>query len=119
MTDKNMEKFIKFIDRLKGRKDVKSRVAVLASPDNWKSMSVLTHGQVEFVADAFYLSGVDAWGGLFDGLRELADEIMETSPSVGGIGREQSIRLVGALSESKILSKMGITMSGEPKGGKS
>jgi len=114
-----MEKFEWFYNLLKGRKDVKTRVAVLATPDNWKSMSNLTHGQAEFVADAHFLNSVDEWGGLFEGLQHLAEQIMEVSPSVAGLGREQTIRFMGALSESKILSKLGVTVSGEEKGGKS
>lgn len=111
-----MEKFEWFYNLLKGRKDVKTRVAVLATPDNWKSMSSLTHGQAEFVADAHFLNSVEEWGGIFEGLQKLAEEIMEVSPSVGGLGREQTIRFMGALSESKFLSKLGITMTGEEKG---
>jgi len=115
---KNESKFEWFLNLLKGRKDVKTRVAVLANPDNPKSMSVLTHGQAEFVADAYFLSGVDEWGEIFKGLETLADEIMKVSPSIGGVGREQTIRFMGALSETKLLSKLGVTLSGEQREGK-
>jgi len=113
--DKNMSKFEWFINLLRGRKDIKTRVSVLANPDNPKSMSVLSRGQAEFVTDAYFLKSVAEWGGIFEGLQTLADEIMFTSPSVGGVGREQTIRFMGALSESKILSKLGI-IRGEGKG---
>jgi len=116
--DENMKKFEWFYNLLKGRKDVKTRVAVLANPDNPKSMSVLTRGQAEFVVDAYFLNSVKKWGGIFGGLKVVANEIMFTSPSVGGVGREQSIRFMGALSESKILSKLGVNIGGEGKGEK-
>jgi len=116
--DENMKKFEWFYNLLKGRKDVKTRVAVLATPDNWKSMSSLSHGQAEFVADAYFVNEVEEWGEIFSGLKILAEEIMEVSPSIGGLGREQTIRFMGALSESKFLSKLGLTVSGEEKGAK-
>jgi len=112
-----MEKFFEFVDRLRGRRDVKTRVQVIANPDNPKSMSVLSHGQAEFVADSYFLSGVKEWGGLFDGFKDLAVEIMEVSPSIRGLGREQTIRFVGALSATKILSKLGVSVGGEEKEG--
>lgn len=113
-----MEKFFKFIDRLRGRRDVKTRVQVIADPDNLKSMSVLSHGEAEFVADSYFLSGVEEWGGIFEGFEDLANEIMQVSPSKKGLGREQTIRFVGALSATKILSKLGISVGGEEKEGK-
>ena len=67
--DENMEKFEWFYNLLKGRKDVKTRVAVLATPDNWKSMSSLTHGQAEFVADAHFLNSVEEWGVFLRGFK--------------------------------------------------
>jgi len=79
-----MEKFEKFYNLITGRKDVKSRVQVLADPDNPKSMSVLTHGQAEFVVDAYFVSGVEEWGKMFDGLKELADEIIRYLLALGG-----------------------------------
>ena len=99
-----------FISTVKGRKDVKSRVAVLASPDNVKSMSILTTGQAEFVQDAFWLAKQEP---CYTPLRDYAEEMMQVSPSKGGLGREQTIRFVGALSESKILSKLGVTIGKE------
>ena len=101
-----------FISTVKGRKDVKSRVAVLASPDNVKSMSILTTGQAEFVQDAFWLTKQEP---CYQPMQDYAQEMMEVSPSRGGLGREQTIRFVGALSESKIWSKLGLTVKGEEK----
>lgn len=107
-----MDKFEKFLNVVRGRKDVRSRVAVLANPDNYKTMSVLTKSEAEFVADAFWLANQEE---CYEPLRDYAQEKMEVSPSVGGQGREQSIRFVGALSESKLASKLGLTLKGEEK----
>jgi len=110
-----LEKFEKFLQIVKGRKDVKSRVAVLANPDNPKSMSVLTRGQSEFVAISCFLASNKTWGEMWKPLEGYAYELMAVSPSVGGQGREQSIRFVGALSESGFLKKLGINVKGEEK----
>lgn len=104
------EIFKTWIEALTGKKDIKSKVDVLASPDNKKSMSVLTRQQANFVSLSYFLVKPEEWGGLFDGLNLLADEIMEVSPSVQGIGREQVIRFVGAISESKMLKSLGLTV---------
>jgi len=109
--EKTKNAFEWFINVVRGRKDVKSRIAVLANPDNWKSMSNLTPSQAEFVQDAFWLAKEED---CYKPLEAYAQEQMEVSPSKGGLGREQAIRFVGALSESKILSKLGI-IKGEEK----
>jgi len=101
-----------FLNTVRGRRDIKSRVAVLASPENYKTMSILTKSEAEFVTDAFWLAKNEE---CYNPLRDYAQEKMETSPSVGGQGREQTIRLMGALSESRILTKLGITTKGEEK----
>ena len=110
-----LERFMEFYDRIKGRRDIKSRVEVLASPANPKSMSILSSQQCEFVATSFFVNKVDEWEGIFEGLEDFAVEIMAVSPSKRGEGREQSIRFVGALSESGILKKLGLTVKGEEK----
>ena len=107
-----MDRFEKFLNVVRGKKDIKSRVAVLANPDNWKSMSNLTVGQTEFVQDAFWLAKEEE---CYEPLEHYAQEMMEVSPSKAGLGREQSIRLMGALSESKLASKLGLTLKGEEK----
>jgi len=100
---------------LRVAKGVKQRVAVLANPENLKTMSILRPSEAEFVAEAYFLSGVKEWGGIFKGLESLAHEKLQSNISVGGQGREQSIRFVGALSESKIWRKLGINLRGEEK----
>lgn len=113
-----MEKFFEFIDRLKGRKDVKSRVEVIANPENLKTMSILSRGQVEFCAVAGWASSVPEWGGLFTGLNDYAEELKAHSISFKGMGREQAIRFMASLSETKLLSKLAMNITGEPREGK-
>ena len=115
VSEEAKKKFEWFFNLIRGRRDIKSRVAVLANPDNYKTMSILTTGQAEFVQDAFWLAKNES---CYQPLKDYAQEMMEVSPSIGGQGREQSIRLMGALSESKFLSKLGIDLRGEAKEGK-
>jgi len=101
-----------FINVVRGRKDVKSRVAVLANPDNLESMSILSGSQAEFVQDAEWLAEEEE---CYDPMAKYAVKMMRVSPSIGGKGREQTIQFVGALNEASMLKKMGITLRGEDK----
>lgn len=104
---------------LMGRKPIAQKVAILSNPQNPKSMSILTRGQARFVAIAYYLSGHEEWGGLFDGMKARANELMATSPSIKGTGREQVIAFIGAMGGEALLKKMGLTLKeGEVKEGK-
>lgn len=107
-----MRKFIHFYETIKGKRDVKSRASVMSNPDNLKTMSILTRTEAEFVSESCWLG--DTWG-FFEPLKEYAHEKLETNISIAGKGREQIIQFMGALSESKLLSKLGITMKGEEK----
>lgn len=109
-----LEKFKEFFNIVKGVKDVKSRVQVLADPDNLNTMSILKEGQARALANSEFLSSC-SWGAMFDPLKSFNESIREPSIAVGGKGREQAIQFMGALSESKLLSKLGLTMKGDDK----
>ncbi len=111
--DKQFNRFEKFLNLVRGRKDVKSQAEVLANPENKKSMSILSPSQVEFCQDSYWLAKDEE---CFEPMRDYADEMMEFSPSKMGQGREQTIRFVGALSESKLLKQLGVHIKGEEKG---
>lgn len=104
--------FKEFMEIVKGRKDIKTRVSVLANPENQKTMSILNTHETSFVIECFWASSVASWGGLFDPLKELATEKLETNISKSGRGRDQVIQFVGALSEVSTLKKMGLQIQG-------
>ena len=95
----------KFIGMVRGKVDIKSRLMLLANPENIKTSTILTPGQVQFVAIAHYDAKEFS---IFEPLKDFAVEFAETNISKQGIGREQQIRFVGALQESKMLQKLGI-----------
>lgn len=103
------------LQALMGKKPLTSKVAILANPDNPLSMSILTKGQAKFVQLAYFMNSVPEWGGHWKGLKNYADKILAVSPSVEGVGREQVIQLVGAMQESKLLERMGITVRQKEK----
>lgn len=106
------------LQALRGKKPLRSKVAILANPDDPQSMSILTRGEARFVSMAYYANSVDEWGNIFQGLQDRADTIMRVSPSLNGLGREQVIRFVGALTESKLFKELAITaQKQEQKGG--
>lgn len=110
-----MRKFIHFYEVVKGKRDVKSRVQVMADPDNLKTMTILSHSQAEFVSIAYWVSEIKEYGDMWSGLKDYATLLMETNCSVGRKRAEQVIQFMGALSESKLLSKLGISLKGEGK----
>lgn len=87
---------------------------VLANPDVLESMSVLNEGAARFVTVAKYDAGVEEWGGLFAGLSDYADKLMKVSPSKDhGLGREQVIRFMGAVEESKMMKRLNLSLGGK------
>lgn len=98
-----------------GKKPIETKVTILANPKNPLSMSVLSKGQAKFVQLAEFMNGVPEWGGHFEGLKEYSDKMLAVSPSIDGLGREQVIRLIGALGETKLLQHLGLNVkTGQP-----
>lgn len=97
------------IKAMTGKEDIRGRVDVLANPQNPKSMSILSPQRTKFCVNSYWASGVKEWGGIYNGLKDLADEVMDFSPSTLGTGREQVIRFVGALQESGLVKGLNIT----------
>lgn len=113
-----LKKFQEFYELIKGRKAIKGRVAVLANPDNIKTTTILSRGQAKFCQTAHFIGQVERWQykegeknvSIFEGLIEYAQELEQFSISVGGKGREQVIQFMGALSEGKLLGKLGLNV---------
>ncbi len=113
--DQALEFFKKFIEAVTGKKDIKSRLEVLSSPENLKTMSILRRSEADFVIESFWSAEVPEWGGLFEGLKRLAKEKLETSISIDGKGRDQTISLAGAFTESKLGKMIGLSLEKEGK----
>ena len=52
-----LKQFKDFVDTIKGNKDVKTRVSVLADPENLDTMSILSKGQARTLANTNFLVG--------------------------------------------------------------
>jgi len=124
-TDFSLEEIAQYAEALKivieafeGKKDIRSRVAVLASPDNLKSMSILTKGETKFCVISHFLGEHEEYDGLFECLTVRAEEMKSHSPSTEGKGREQVIAFVGAI---ETLKKLRVMIKGDEgeKGGES
>lgn len=101
-----LERFKQFIDTVRGHKDVKSRVAVLANPDNLTTMSILSKEEAHFLSVSHFLTNSPHWGLMFEPMLEFAQSRLEPNISVGGKGRDQTIQFVAAISEAKALQKI-------------
>lgn len=118
LADKTKDKLaplIELIREVKGHRDVKTRLQVLTDPDNLNTMSVLTSEEAHFLSVSDWLVERPIWGLMFTGLSDYAKSIREPAISISGRGREDSIRLMGAISESKFLSKLGLNLKGGEK----
>lgn len=100
------KRFRDFIDAIKGRKDVKTKLEVLTDPKNLHTMSVLTKEEAHYLATCNWLV-MQSWGAMFLPMKQFAESVLEPNISVGGRGREDSIKFVAALSEARTASKMG------------
>ena len=80
----------------------------MTNPENIQTGSRLSSGQVEYITDAFYINQM--WPE-FEPLKIHAEELAETMISHQGLGREEIIRYMGAISEAKLLEKLGIVKS--------
>lgn len=97
-----IERLTKLVDLIRGKVDIKSRLMLLANPENIKTSSILSPNQCDFVAGAYF----DAKHfDIFEPLRDFAEELAQTLISKHGLGREQQIRFVQALQEAKSLKQ--------------
>lgn len=101
-----LERFKTFVDTVRGHKDVKSRVAVIANPEKLTTMSILSKEEAHFIAVSDFLVESKHWGLMFEPMRQFAYSRLEPNISVGGKGREQTIQFVAAINESKALEKL-------------
>lgn len=102
----NFEKLKQLVDIARGHKDVKSRVAVLANPENPLTMSILSKEEAHFISVTDFITQSKHWGGMFQPMHEFASSRLSPNISIGGKGREQTIQFVAAMSEAKALQKL-------------
>ncbi len=110
-----MEKFRELIDTVKGKVPIKHKLAPLSNPDEIRTSTILAPSQVSFVCNAYWLG--ETYPCLFGGLKRYAISLMLPAISKRGIGREQQIQFIGAMSEAKAMKKLGMLMQmkGETK----
>lgn len=105
----NLQRFKRFLDIVKQKTDIKSRVALLLNPDKPQSSTRLTASQVDFVALSYFSAKKFD---IFEPLKEFAEEFCLSAISLKGLGREEAIQLVSALNDQKLLSRMGFIPQG-------
>jgi len=110
--DDKMQRFKTFLDVVKGKVDLGSKLKPLLNPDNLQTTTRLDSVEVDFVSDAHWLA--NQWK-VFEPLRDLAHEISETKISEGGKGREEAISFMGALTEGKLLKGLMLGAEVPPK----
>jgi hypothetical protein len=107
-----MQRFKTFLDIVKGKVEIGSRLKPLLNPENLQTTTRLANEEVDFVSDAHWLA--NQWK-VFEPLRDLAHEISETKISEGGKGRQEAISFMGALTEGKLLKGLMLGTEVPPK----
>lgn len=120
MSEKSTEKMRKllplikdFFDVLRGKLDIKQRLAILLNPDNPQTTGRITPMQVEYVRDFYLLEKI--YPHEFGYMKQDAIELLLSSISKHGLGREEAIRYEGAIGETKLLQKLGFVTERKEK----
>jgi hypothetical protein len=106
--DDEMGKFERFLNIIRGKSDVKSRIRLLLDPDKVETSTYLTKAEVDFVSTAMFVS--DQFP-MFEPLEEYAMGYCLTKISEQGHGVESVIRFTSAINESKLLSKFSLGLT--------
>ncbi len=110
----NISKFKQFLDVVRGKIDVRSRLDAILNPTRMETSSRLSEDQVDFVSTAKWFS--KTWPELYKPLEDFADELMPATISIKGLGREEAIKFVGAIEQSSLYKAMlGSVGDGEGK----
>ena len=91
---------------LKGRTDIKSKLMLILNPDKPQTTTFLNSRQGHFQTSARFTA--NSWDE-FKPLEDYANQQALSALGVKGQGIDASVRLTGALGESKLLQKLGIT----------
>lgn len=104
--NKFLSYFEKFLNIVRGKVDVKYRLRLLLDPDNIKTSTRLTKGQIDFCSISSFIAD---YYPEFEPLKEYAkDHFALWVISQEGLGREEAIKYESAISESKLLQKMSL-----------
>jgi len=85
----NLARFRDFLNVIRGKEDIREKFSFLFQPSNIKTASRLTTGQVEFVADAHF---VTEYFPELQPLKDLSIEVAEVSVSHKGQRVEEAIK---------------------------
>lgn len=110
---KDIAEFEAYFSVLRGKVDIKSRLMLLLNPDKPQTTAFLTSAQSHFVGLAHFMAQKFP---VFKGLKDYADQVCLSSLGVEGKGIDASVRLSGAIVESKLLERLGIGITQKEKG---
>lgn len=105
-----LNKFERFLNIIRGKSDVKSRIRLLLDPDKVETSTYLTKAEVDFVSTALFVAEEFP---MFEPLGDYAIQYSLVKISEQGHGVESVIRFTSAINESKLLSKfnLGVTQT--------
>lgn len=109
---RKFEEFKLYNDVIEGKVDIKNRLMILLNPDKPQTTAFLTSAQSHFVGLAHFMAEKFP---VFKGLRDYANQVCLSSLGVEGKGIDASVRLSGAIVESKLLERLGIGITQKEK----
>lgn len=96
----------------KGRTDIKSKLMLLLNPDKPQTTTFLNKSQAHYVSVSNFVGG--RWEE-FNPMIEYAIQMCLSALGIEGKGIDSSVRLTGALSETKMLQHLGIQLRRDEK----
>lgn len=108
-----LERLQALLDMLRGVRDYRTKLSPILEPEgvSIETTARLTSHEAFSSAEMFTLDGLYKSEGFFHPLAELATHRNLSSVSIGGGGREDAIRLMGAISGTDALRGLGINLS--------
>jgi len=103
--ERDIAEFEKYFSIIRGKVELKKNLMIILDPDKPQTTSFLTKAQAHFVSISYFMAEKFS---AFKGLRDYAEQVCLSSHAIEGKGIDASIKLSGAIAESKLLQRLGI-----------
>lgn len=110
--ERDLLEFERMLSIIRGKVELKKNLMIILDPDKPQTTAFLTKPQAHFVSIAFFVAEKFK---VFTGLRDFAIQVCLSSHAIDGKGIDASIRLSGAIAESKLLQYLGIGVTKKEK----
>jgi len=108
--ERDILEFERYFSVIRGKVELKKNLMIILDPDKPQTTSFLTKAQAHFVSISYFMAEKFS---AFKGLKDYAEQVCLSSHAIEGKGIDASIKLSGAIAESKLLQRLGISVGKE------